>query len=85
MRIILWNLFLLALPFLLYWGYLSLQAKKRADITGTLKDTPINLLFGIGLALAITSLVIFGLLSTKSVVNSTYQPTRVKDGNLVRV
>lgn len=83
MRLILWHLFLLVLPFILYGSYLTLTRRKREQPTGNLKDVPLNMLFGSGLALMIISLLTFRLLDPGGDVQSTYTPTRVEDGKLI--
>lgn len=83
MRLILWHLFLLVLPFIVYGSYLSLTRRKREQPKGDLKDVPLNLLFGSGLALMIISLLTFRILDPGGEVQSTYTPTRVEDGKLI--
>lgn len=60
-RITLWQAFFLALPFLLYWGYVVLVAKRKADSGGIWDEAPITWLLSAGILLMIASLAYWGL------------------------
>jgi len=83
MRLIIWHLFLLVLPFLLYWSYAALLSRIRTSPSGAMREAPVNLLFGSGIGLAILSMVVIGLVGDGADPNSVYRPTRVEDGKLV--
>ena len=61
MRIALWQIFFIVLPFILYWGYVVLVAKKRSDSGGTWNDAPITWLLAAGILMAVASLFYWGL------------------------
>ncbi len=60
-RIALWQALLLVLPFLVYWGYVVLIAKKKDDSGGTWNEAPVTWLLTTGILLAIASFVYWGL------------------------
>ncbi len=60
-RIALWQAFFLVLPFLLYWGYAVLIAKKKAESGDTWNEAPVTWLLTCGIVLAIASFVYWGL------------------------
>ena len=80
-RIILLNLFLFALPFLLYSGYMYLVRGHR-DPLMILENAPLSWLIGIGAALAVIALFTLGKLDSKP-PGQIYVPSTVKDGQIV--
>ncbi len=81
-RILIWNLFLVSLPFLLYWGYISLVARNKAAKGSNWNEAPLALLLVAGVVLALSSLVYLAL-TTGFDPESAYHPAEYKDGELI--
>lgn len=81
-RSLLWPLFLVALPFLLYWGYLTFATHMRADHGGSWNEAPFIWLLGAGVALMLTGLFVFGEKGS-SEPGSVYVPAHTEDGELI--
>ncbi len=60
-RITLWQLFFLALPFLLYWGFVVFVARRKADSGGIWNEAPITWLLSAGILLMIAGFAYWGL------------------------
>lgn len=81
-RILIWNLFLVSLPFVLYWGYISLVARNKATKGTNWNEAPLALLLIAGVVLALSSLVYLAL-TTGFDPDSVYRPAEYKDGELL--
>lgn len=88
-RITLLEISLLAAPFLLYFIYRALVARSRAGAPdGTVNETPYQVLFLAGSAVALASLVTVVLLGRdeergQATRDQVYIPPRVVDGEVV--
>jgi len=81
-RSILWPLLLVALPFLLYWGYLTFASRMRADHGGTWDEAPFIWLLSAGVFLMLIVLFIFGDRQGND-PGSIYIPAHSEDGKLI--
>ncbi len=81
-RTLIWNIFLVASPFLLYWGYISFVAHKKEERGGKWNEAPLALLLITGVALALASLVYLALTSGDD-PGSAYRPAQYEDGKLI--
>ena len=81
-RVVIFNLFLVSLPFVLYWGYISLVARKRAEKGNNWNEAPLALLLVAGVVLALSSLVYLALTNGFD-PDSIYRPAEYKDGELI--
>lgn len=87
-RVGLIEIVLLATPFLLYWLYRALVGrKKQASESGEINETPYQILFLTGSAVALASLVAVVLIEQgdhgQAVRDRVYIPPRVVDGEVV--
>ena len=81
-RSMFWPLFLVALPFLLYWGYLTFASRMRAEHGGSWNEAPLIRLLAAGVVLMLIGLFIFGD-RQGSAPGSVYIPAHEENGKLV--
>lgn len=81
-RSVLWPLFLVALPFLLYWSYLTFAARMRAEHGGSWNEAPLIWLLGAGVALMLLGLFVFGDKQGSS-PGSVYIPAHEENGVVI--
>ncbi|MFQ5533932.1 MAG: DUF6111 family protein [Sphingomonadales bacterium] len=79
---ILFNMLLLALPFVVYGGWVAFLRKKEAETGGTWDDAPTTWLLIIGLSLMIISLFAMRLVED-NVATGEYIPPHLEDGKIV--
>jgi hypothetical protein len=81
------ELALLALPFLLFFLYRAVVDRRRVEAGGAINETPYQILFLTGSAVALASLAAVVLLSREehgqSARDRIYVPPRVVDGEVV--
>lgn len=82
LRTILWNLFLLVLPFLLYAAYVALVRRQRVSAGQAWDQAPLSWLFIAGIVLVIASFLVLGLVTEDS-GKGRYVPARYEDGRIV--
>jgi len=82
LRTVLWNLFLLALPFLLYAAYVALARRERVRAGEAWDQAPLSWLFIAGVVLVIASFLVLGLV-TEDPGEGRYVPARYEDGRIV--
>jgi hypothetical protein len=79
---------LIATPFLLFWLYRAVVGRKKAEADGVINETPYQILFLTGSAVALASLVTVVLLGRddergQAARDRVYVPARVVDGEVV--
>lgn len=77
-RVVLINLFLLLLPFIIYFGYVYLLKEQTGDAT-PIRTAPILVLFAIGVMLMMGAIAYFIQFSSGK-PGQTYRPPVIEDG-----
>lgn len=82
MRIFWLEILLVFTPFLLYRLYVAFVVKRKVETGGTYNEVPLATLFVVGLALAIISFVIIGIVGERE-TGGDYTPATLKDGEII--
>jgi quinol-cytochrome oxidoreductase complex cytochrome b subunit len=81
MRIFWFEILIVFTPFILYRLYVAFVVRKKVESAGRYNETPLALLFVIGLILASLTLIVIGM-TRGSVIGGDYTPATFEDGEV---